>query len=629
MLTKWSLKGFKSFYEDTNFEMDPLTIFTGANSSGKSSVIQSILLTTQTLQNNIRTKSIILNGQILRLGSFDDIHSYNSESGEITVGFELRLPFNNQLENENDFYTFENYSNNLHEKQIISCVYKFSIEDATSELSSLQPIVTYSKISHRKESTNEVLREIEVKKRTDKNLNIFSEINEKIDNFSSLQYEVLKINDKEKQNKKISIRNIFDLDGIHEEVIGAELHHFIPYNIVSKIDENELHADRIIKYLQFPDFFSLPNQFNKNLLNKEFFSKLHELFFSLFKNSAFEIIYGYDQMTKVQNYIENLYDEHQLSLYESVLDSINTDFKNKLTRGILPGTEDLMRLMKDGLDPKYKVVESLKYKIPRKGYSPEINNFFNNHVKYLGPLRDEPKPIYPNTTFLDSKDVGFKGEYTAAVLELYKHTVIDYISPTDLLKDHYSVKKGELIEAVLEWLEYMGVSTSVKTFDRGKLGHELQVQLNKNGKFNDLTNVGVGVSQVLPILVMALLASPNSTMIFEQPELHLHPKVQTRLADFYLTMIYLKKQCILETHSEYIVNRLRYKAVSSEKDNIPENVSVYFINQQEGKSNYEKLQINENGVISEWPSGFFDEHEITAMNILKKAREKRMKKGRL
>ncbi len=101
--------------------------------------------------------------------------------------------------------------------------------------------------------------------------------------------------------------------------------------------------------------------------------------------------------------------------------------------------------------------------------------------------------------------------------------------------------------AVIDWLQYLGVANSVSSRDQGKLGHELKVALSDTDSTHDLTHVGVGVSQVLPILVICLLADRDSTLVFEQPELHLHPKVQTLLGDFFLSMALINKQCIVET----------------------------------------------------------------------------------
>lgn len=73
MITTWTIENFKSVSDKTSLNMKPLTVFAGPNSSGKSTLIQSILLTAQTLQSSVDSRSVVLNGHILRLGSFDDI----------------------------------------------------------------------------------------------------------------------------------------------------------------------------------------------------------------------------------------------------------------------------------------------------------------------------------------------------------------------------------------------------------------------------------------------------------------------------------------------------------------------------------------------------------------------------
>jgi predicted ATPase len=185
------------------------------------------------------------------------------------------------------------------------------------------------------------------------------------------------------------------------------------------------------------------------------------------------------------------------------------------------------------------------------------------------------------------------------------------------------IKEATLIEAVIEWIRYLEVGYDIQTIDEGSIGRRLKIQLEENGRFIDLTNVGVGVSQVLPILVTSLLAEKFSTLIFEQPELHLHPKIQTRLGDFFLSIIQLEKQCIIETHSEHIVNRLRYKAITSPKDKVPEKALIYFVEKNQGRSNYRLIRINEYGNIGKWPKGFFDESESNALSIINAIQAKR------
>src|SRR5690606_36421292 len=119
-----------------------------------------------------------------------------------------------------------------------------------------------------------------------------------------------------------------------------------------------------------------------------------------------------------------------------------------------------------------------------------------------------PKPIYPLEALVNPTEVGYKGEHTAAVLDLHRNLEIEYIPSAfvDRPEMAASTKTATLHDAVVDWLSYVGVAEEVTTDDRGKIGHQLQVQTKGVSRFHDLTNVGVGVSQVLPIIVMALLA---------------------------------------------------------------------------------------------------------------------------
>jgi predicted ATPase len=265
------------------------------------------------------------------------------------------------------------------------------------------------------------------------------------------------------------------------------------------------------------------------------------------------------------------------------------------------------------VDLAYGIQEYLDY----------IENYFSSKLKYLGPLRDPPKSIYPIIALDDSKDIGIIGENVAAVFDSYKDRPIDYISPKNIQvgkKINVPLKK-----AVNDWLKYLGVADGVKTKNMGKYGVSLSVRMPNSKTFHDFANVGVGVSQVFPIVVMCLIADPDTSFLFEQPELHLHPRVQSRLADFFLSMTFIHKQCIIETHSEYLINKIRYRIVEEKNDEtkIRNSVKLYFAEKKDDYTNFKELEINNYGVISEWPDGFFDEGQNLARDILIAGIEKR------
>jgi hypothetical protein len=245
-------------------------------------------------------------------------------------------------------------------------------------------------------------------------------------------------------------------------------------------------------------------------------------------------------------------------------------------------------------------------------------------LRYLGPLRADPRPLYDIGTGSDPRDVGTKGEFTAAVLDLFGEEQVDFIPPNSLDdKPH----KTSLRSAVHAWLRHFEIARTVEVTEEGKLGHRLHILPDGLSTQVDLTNVGVGASQVLPILVMALISEPGSVLLFEQPELHLHPRVQSQLADFFLSIINTGRQCIVETHSEYLVNRLRRRVAESEWDSSTgDSVLLYFVERDGLQSTFSKIDINPYGAIPNWPRGFFDQGPSESDSIMAAAHRKRAKK---
>ena len=132
-------------------------------------------------------------------------------------------------------------------------------------------------------------------------------------------------------------------------------------------------------------------------------------------------------------------------------------------------------------------------------------------------------------------------------------------------------------------------------------------------------DIGVGVSQVIPVVVGSLRQGER-TVVVEQPELHLHPAVQARLGDLFINgaLEEAENRFILESHSEHLMLRLlrRIRETSDQDDEYPsylaevkpEHVSVYYVQSCEGKTEMVPLRISEDGdFLDRWPNGFFDE----------------------
>jgi predicted ATPase len=249
--------------------------------------------------------------------------------------------------------------------------------------------------------------------------------------------------------------------------------------------------------------------------------------------------------------------------------------------------------------------------------------FFGTKFRYLGPLRDEPRSVYPHPNKLDPVDLGRRGEFTAAAYHAWQGDRVRQLNMSELEEfgPLASVRAATLQEAVDEWVRYLGVAHHV-TSQEDKYGHALLVGSSEESSY-EMAHVGTGVSQVLPILVLGLLSQLDDTLVIEHPELHLHPRVQTRLADFFLFLALTGRQVFIETHSEYIINRLRYRMVEREGETIREHVGMFFAAPQEnGSTTFEEVTISPYGAIEHWPAGFFDEGAREAEEILRAALER-------
>ena len=594
MINKWILDNFKSIDKEKNLEFRPLTIFTGANSSGKSTVLQSILLLTQTLQNQIHSRSIVLNGSIKRFGSYDDVVYRRDCKKDIKIGFSLKR---DPKKRSHRYAPWEE------EVSEVDCQFTITTDGKTDCLQpSLKQLNLQAKDSREKDSKLTIHKKSEADKVKDEQI------------IAHCKFPIPQAENEYMLEMKAKPRIVFGDTPYASNYIGVGLSHFLPSYALAYREKSETYKYVIQKVAKrYPDISSLdgfgnlrfPNAFKKRALaiveeivgqakgkeENEELTQLVERFRRRFSFMAFVRILVMAKLSKekVGSYADELVEELKDMPKEYRFDHLPISF-------FFPGIE----LVKD---------------------------YFANRIKYLGPLREEPRSLYPINS-MGSTDVGLKGENTVAVFEINKEKKIPFVDPSlfgDPKSGSMEPKEVTLAEAVNSWLVYLGVAEKIETNDLGKIGHELKITTDIKNMRQDLTHVGVGVSQVLPILVMALLAEEDDVIILEQPELHLHPRVQSRLADFFVTMNALGKQCIVETHSEYLINRLRYLVAKSDDRKIADDTLIYFVEKEAGHSVYREITINKYGVIEEWPKGFFDEGERLAASIVRAAMEKKEK----
>lgn len=227
----------------------------------------------------------------------------------------------------------------------------------------------------------------------------------------------------------------------------------------------------------------------------------------------------------------------------------------------------------------------------------QVEELFSR-IYYLGPLRDHPKRRYVWSGG-EPEDMGRRGErYVDAILSARNRG--KYISPG------YRRRKQSLEERVAFWLKELGLihSFSVASIGNGSGLFEVKVKRGPSSADVLITDVGFGVSQILPVLVLCYYVDEGSTILLEQPEIHLHPSVQMGLADVFIDVMKNRNiQIILESHSEHLLTRLQRRLAEemlSEKD-----VALYFCNAESAGSELNALELDLFGSITNWPKDFF------------------------
>jgi predicted ATPase len=148
---------------------------------------------------------------------------------------------------------------------------------------------------------------------------------------------------------------------------------------------------------------------------------------------------------------------------------------------------------------------------------------------------------------------------------------------------------------------------------------ELRIQPNSLSVLSSLADVGFGISQFLPIVVADLQMPEDSLLMISQPEIHLHPKVQATLGGYVSEQIKkTQKQYLIETHSEYLINRLRLNIVNRK---ISTTDVTYIISKMKERYSVFPITLKQDGEIVGAPKNFFDTYMIDVITLLSKLKK--------
>lgn len=534
MLKKIEFKNYKAF-ESGSLKIKPITILLGANSIGKTSLLQFILMLQQTAIANENYKAAIkLHGGFLSLGEGKNIFRKHDLSQPVTIKLKFQdedlvdfLSQDLQKQKVNELYEYTRLTDNIK--------LRFKDKESNSnEIKEIQKLFLNNR-NHRRDS--------------DFDEKILSSINQ------ILEYSIENTKIIRKENKEKEFLNdyyFYSINNAFRHIENNKIDINFGLDFIKKL------KDKVNKESNFSFEFTICS-LNNVLQIKAFKFLVDE-----------NLIFNVDlEIQKVQKF------NFQSPLFE------NQNFSNKINdlikkyfiqpRTIFSFIKEEINLGNNNHENLYFVEIAIKILV--NALNSLEKNFDDENINYVSPLRAHPKRYY----FLDK-----------AKINTYLDT-LDGDALAETLKDNEEIK-----EQVNEWLKKFNLNVEVNKLE--DILHKLTV--NQNSLKLDITDVGFGISQVLPVIIQGFLSYENSITLIEQPEIHLHPKMQADLADLFIDIAVKKygknktkyKNLVIETHSEYLLRRLRRRI--SEGILSPENVAIYLIKQNsDGK--------NDNSIIEE------------------------------
>ena len=240
---------------------------------------------------------------------------------------------------------------------------------------------------------------------------------------------------------------------------------------------------------------------------------------------------------------------------------------------------------------------------------------FGGDFVYVNAERVGPRKFYPLSDVLARRgDLGPRGEHTWNFLSHHKQKTLAADDPR-----LGASGRRQLLSVVDDWLQEVspGAHLELETItaaDALVAGFTFDRPGDVASRRHRATNVGFGLSYVLPVVV-ALLSEAGTLCLIENPESHLHPRGQTKLAELAARSSKAGVQVFVETHSDHFMDGVRIAV----RDGIiqPEDATFHFFEREGTRSVITSPEIDSDGRLSRWPTGFFDQHEMNLVRLLR------------
>ncbi len=592
------LQNFRSIKSFT-FDFNAITILTGANNSGKSSIIKALLLLEDNYKKN-HLEEIDFSGGRHDLGSFDLVRRHGSDQKEMMMlevicdNYKLYNP-HNRPDTLGFFPVKLHFRLGLVRKnekgRIITLELLDSSPDVTGEKRELFGVFVDNKPNPKKRSLKEMRIQIRFNWR-----------------FFLHRIETYLKEHEEKESRELNLPYEEELqtippldDGFFPKEILGLSQTIIDDAKISKATGSKTSKEIIktlnsvvLDYLQsydynesnwFRDFVPSKPYSDITAIDalKTYLPGLHKGFLEL--TESHEGILE----RKIKDFLKELLKKHPIEMV--VPYNIIKPLANKIGH---------MNLLDIFTDPFLEFRKLLRKKV--EDLLVQMGNSLS--FEYLPSIRAYQRRIYLDT------------QQGSALDELLSY-----------IKNHH-FQKHEL-GFINDWVEKFDIADGVE-FKRIE-GIGSQLFLLKNDKRQSLTEQGTGIAQVLPIILTIALkftsknadtiTEASKLLIIEEPETNLHPKSQSLLADLFKDA-YEKYNIhfIIETHSEYLIRKLQYLVGTDKIEH--DRIGIYYFNSPESKEKnlIRRIKINKDGTLDgEFGTGFFDEADNLALAIYRNA----------
>lgn len=583
------VENFKSYNEMQKIELSDLSVFMGANSSGKSTALQTLLAIKQTMECNSPEIDLLLSGKYVTLGDFDDVvndvSKNNLRMGISITGGKQREDYGEKDQNVIIWAFSKDRSGHIKLIQM-----DFDMEGAKVELK-LEDNNSYRIFVNRSNTQMSVeLCNLKVNRYV---INYDREFNKLFQKFVN---GLLRIICGDKKFSGVEKTKMVSKSGIQE----------LYYNLMGDIRNTDFSGDSVTidveradevrdKVLDLLDRYC-EHQFRYFESYAPFSKDLRRSLWGL------GILQG-NRVDEIEVLCEKY--EEELAAYEKA----DSQTKHNMQRETLPrNVVSRVHNSEKGQESELDIISEAFM-----DYRECIGDIFDR-IFYLGPIREKPQGLYNVGFETIPKYVGPTGEFFASVL-LHENKRKEYILPNNICETM------DLLEALDEWAVHLNIASEVKVEQSNSFGFSVSIA-NTQQKKSDIMNVGIGTSQVLPVLITGLLSEEGEVLIFEQPELHLHPFSQSRLADFFVALVKQGRKIIVETHSEYLILRLRYHILTESIDE--KQLVINFFQNKIGTQVYKGILSGYGNL--QYPSDFCDEtqeliNDLMNASLMKKRNE--------